>query len=190
MSIDTNDSSRPVKPDALRLRVAVLATLQDRVKVELDKARGDLHKAMDDGESHTVWSPGHEREQIATVNRSKPKPTARVVDDEAFDDWVAAEFPEAVSSTREVTEEGVSFLLDVAPELLVERRHIADWARQAALKQAAARLGTIPDGVEVVTAPAGRLSLRLSPEAGRLVSELVTAGVVDHLGALREIEAP
>lgn len=182
-------TTQPMSVDALRLQVAALTVLQDRVKSELDTARAELHRAMRNGEGHTVWSPLRDGEQIATINRSKPKPIARVVDPEAFDEWLAEQHPDAVRVTRHATAEGVEFLADAAPELLEEHREIAEWAREAALKQAAKNREPAP-GVEIVAAPEGRLSVRLADNAVELVAELVRGGVIDLRGQpMREIES-
>lgn len=193
-----SENSTPRQPTVAerRLRVAALTVLQDRVKTALTDARADLEATMTNGESHTVWSPVRDGAQIATVNRSKPKPAARVTDRAALAAWLEAHQPDAVQTTRHATAEGLDFLGDAAPELLEHRRVVPDWAVEAVLKASAeARTPCHPDGttgvpgVAVDPAPPGRLSIRLAAEAADLVTELVERGVVDLQGTPLAIEA-
>lgn len=188
-------NTRPAPLDTLRLRVAALTALQARVKATLDGCRDELHEQMTNGESHTVWSPLDGDDQVATVNRSKPKPRAEVVDRDAFDRWMAEHYPGEVTTTRTATAEGVDLLADMDPGLVEITRAATEQAVNAVLKASEkAREPVHPDGttdvpgVRVTTGTAGRLSVRLDPDAERLVSELIAAGRLDADGNPREIE--
>lgn len=192
---DPHDNTCPLPPDALRLRVAALTALQTRVKSELDSARDELSGQLSNGESHTVWSPLAPDEQIASVNRSKPKPSARVADRAALDAWMAQHYPDECRTTRTPTAEGVELLADMAPDLLDQATTATDQAVNAVLKasekarQPVHPDGTLdPPGVRVATGTAGRLSVRLDGEAERLVSDLISAGRIDTHGNPHQIQ--
>lgn len=189
-----DSSPTTVTADDQRLRVAALTRLQAYVKAELDAERADLHTAMRNGEGHTVWSPLRESDQIATVNRSKPKAKARVSDRLALETWLRERFPEKCETAQRVTAEGLEFLADAAPDLIETSVTVPEWAIAEVLTASAkAKKPTMPDGttdvpgVEVDAAPEGTLSVKLSDDAAALVDELIEAELIDHRGRRREI---
>lgn len=178
-----------------RLRLAALAALAARVKREDGQARKDLHTAMADGEGHTVWNPLDESEQLATVSRSKKTPVATVTDRAALEAWLREHYPEKLETVREVTAEGLEFLADAAPDLIAERTVVPDWAiNEITTASAKAKAPVAPDGTTGVPGvdvarPPGSLSVRLSDDAERIVTDLIAAGRIDPRGTPLALDA-
>lgn len=175
-----SNTGRQPTPDA-RLRVAALTALQARVKSVLDDARTELHADMTNGESHTVWADAGE--QVATVNRSKPRPKATVTNQTALDAWLVTNYPDECSEEVTVTAEGREYLADVAPELLDRRLVATEQQRNAVLKASEkARQAVHPDGtadvpgVSVDVGRDGTLTVKLGDEGQAQVERLVAEG--------------
>lgn len=176
-----SNTGRQSAADEQRLRVAALTALQARVKTVLDDARAELHTVMSNGESHTVWAAAGE--QVATVNRSKPRPKATVTSQAALDAWLASHYPSECTEEVTVTAEGREYLADVAPELLDRRLVVSEQQRNAVIKASEkARQPAHPDGtldvpgVAVDTARDGTLTVKLGDEGLAQVERLVADG--------------
>jgi hypothetical protein len=181
--------------DDVRLQLAALNALKARVAAEEARVRKNLHAGMRNGESHTVWSPLDPDAQIATVNRSKPGPKASVTDRGELTAWLAEHYPEKVQTRRTVTEAGLAYLTELDDEdLLAREETVPDWAVEEVVKASEkAKEPCTPDGTLgvpgiSVSRPDGALSVRLSPEAADLVTDLIASGRLDTDGTPREIE--
>lgn len=126
--------------------------------------------------------------KLGTVTITDPTPVAEVDDEEALLDYIADQYPEAVSSEQTIRPgAAMAVALDLlakhAPNLLTRPRRVAaDWARAEVLGKAAASGNPVP-GVSVRT-KRGHATVR--PAGGSLEKyrELVAAGVVDPLREL------
>lgn len=129
--------------------------------------------------------------KLGTVTVTDPTPVAEVDDEEALLDYIADQYPEAMSTVREIVNDGRGYahaqifelLAEHAPHLLqAPQRVAADWARAEVLGKAAASGNPVP-GVSVRT-KRGHATVRPADGALERYRELVASGVVDPLREL------
>lgn len=126
--------------------------------------------------------------KLGTVTITDPTPVAEVDDEEALLDYIADQYPEAVSSEQTIRPgAAMAVALDLlakhAPYLLTRPRRVAaDWARAEVLGKAAASGNPVP-GVSVRT-KRGHATVRPAEGSLEKYRELVAAGQVDPLREL------
>ena len=108
--------------DEKTLRVVALRVLLDEFKAQYDKARAELAEEMSRGDRRIARSPlGDETPKLAAVSKTDPAHVASIVDEDAFKKWVAATYPEKITSDYEVCgspAEVHRVLFEHAPHLL------------------------------------------------------------------------
>lgn len=87
----------------LALEEAALKTLADAVNDRLKDVRADMQTALEDGGISRIDATLPNGTKVATISRSDPKPTAQVIDEKAFLEFVRRFSPHNVT-TRLVTE--------------------------------------------------------------------------------------
>jgi|SRR6267142_1895368 len=168
----------------LALRVAALRALRDQADQAFNDAKAELEKAMEKGDTLAVFSP-IDRTEIGSVSKSKPKPAARVVDQDAFAAWVGEHYADEVSSAYEVIgtpRQVAEVLFTHAPKLIRRVSKVSPALTSQVLVQSS-KLGepvgpegeTDIPGIVVETAD-GRLSCRVTDDAFAAVLALIRAG--------------
>lgn len=88
----------------LALEEAALKTLVDAVTDRLKQVRAAMQEALDDSGVSRMDARLPDGTKVATISRTDPKPTAVVVDEAAFREWVRARTEGAEVITRLVAE--------------------------------------------------------------------------------------
>lgn len=147
-------------------RLALLAEFTKLAAQARDDLRAETFPRLPNGSKLTARHPAT-GVSLGTVSMSDPAPVARVVDTEAFEEWIRVQHPGELDTVRGFGDpaEVAAVLAEHAPHLLTETRVIGDALRARVLKAAAVQPvpGTTRD------TPDGVLSVRPSKAATALV---------------------
>lgn len=168
----------------LAYKIVLLKTLLDLVTREFRETKAVAAEQYPKGASIPARTDTDLK--LGKVSKSDPKPSATVVDAEAFDTWLMAEYPDKLQHQVELADFGEVLAVLIERErrdLIVESYVIPEWLRTNTL--AAALNGREIPGV-IVTRPPGVVSATAVPAAEQLVRRLLSASPVQ---LLRGIEA-
>lgn len=168
----------------LAMKIVLLKTLLDLVTREFRETKALAAEQWPKGASIPARTDTDLK--LGRVSKSDPKPTAAVVDDEAFDAWLRAEHPDKLQHHVELGDLGevLAMLIEQGRrDLITESLVVPEWLRSNMI--AAALTGREIPGV-IVTHPAGGVSATNVPAAERVVRQLLSGSPVQ---LLRGIEA-
>lgn len=168
----------------LAYRIVILKTLLDLVTREFREARALAAEQFPKGASIPARTDTDVK--LGRVSKSDPKPTTTVMDADAFDAWLRAEYPDKLQHSVEIPDlsEVLAILIQQdRRDLIKESFVVPDWLR-ANMRSAALAGREIP-GVTVNGAD-GVVSATKEPAAERLVRQLLSGSPVQ---LLRGIEA-
>ena len=168
----------------LAYRIVLLKTLNDLVTREFREAKALAAEQYPKGASIPARTDTDLK--LGRVTKSDPKPSATVVDEDAFEAWIRAEHPEKLEHRVQLTDLGEVLALLIAQDrkdLIAESFEVPDWLRTNALAQAIK--GTQVPGV-VVARPDGVVSATREYAAVVLVQQLLAGARVP---LIRGIEA-
>ncbi len=168
----------------LAYKIVLLKTLLDLVTREFRETKALAAEQYPKGASIPARTDTDLK--LGRVTKSDPKPTATVVDDEALDAWIRAEYPDKLQHHVELGDLGEVLALLIEHgrrDLITESLVIPEWLRSNVL--AAALNGRETPGVVVARAD-GVVSATREPAAEQLVRRLLAGSPVQ---LLRGIEA-
>lgn len=156
----------------LALQSAALKALADAVAVERKTVQAAMQSELETTGAARVDASLPDGSAVASVSRTQPKLTARVVDDEAFLAWVRDTAPSEVTS-RVVTEVRPAF----------QAALLAQMTAAGATEVPDKVTGEVTDvpGVEVTAGRAMTHSVRLSKDGAALIADAWRAGHLAHL---------
>jgi hypothetical protein len=163
----------------LALEEAALKTLADTVMDRLKAVKAEMQTALTEGGVGKVDATLPDGRKVAVISRTDPKPTAVVVDGEAFLAWVRANSPHNVVS-RLVTEVRPAYATALLAEMTAAgTAEVSD--RETGVVEA------VP-GVEIRATRSTTHSVRPTRDGRDLIAEAWRTGALAHL-ALPQITA-
>ena len=171
-------------------RALVMKYLAELTAAGVKEQREQLAGLMMNGDRVGVPDPGGTGSELGIVVRSKPQPSAVVVDRVKFAGWMAEHYPGRVHTVVSLPEENLEAAIQVlhssAPELLDEELMVEDWAESEVLACTVRAGEPCGPGGEldvpgVVFQPAGEgtVQVRLGADAPRMIEELWRTGRID-----------
>ncbi|HET6633477.1 MAG TPA: hypothetical protein VFH77_00465 [Streptomyces sp.] len=153
----------------LALREAELKTFADAVAAELKAVKAEMQTALEESGASQVPAVLDDGTKVATVSLSTPKPTASVVDEDAFTAWVEEHSPDNVQTVTQVRPAYRSALL-------------ADMTKARATEWVDTESGEVHEvpGVEIRTGRVTSHSVRLAKDG----AEAIVAQWRDRLAVL------
>ncbi|QFU87843.1 hypothetical protein [Amycolatopsis sp. YIM 10] len=168
----------------IAFQVGLAKILRDFFNACYDQIRVDADKQLGRGDRLVARSPRNNM-KLATVSKQDPAPTVEVVDEPAFQAWVAEAYPEALKTTHEIggsVREVVDVLFTHAPHLLRETTSVdKEFLRELRTRSAAVGAPVGPGaetdipGVAVIE-KASHVSALAAPGALAEVIELFRTG--------------
>jgi hypothetical protein len=169
------------------LRLAALSHISKRLTTWDKQARADLGDTLNQGDRVTVYSPLDPDRPIGSITKTRPKPVAKVTDEDALTEWLDEHYPNAVEHKQVVDgshHEVTAVLAEHAPHLLRTHLVARPWAVASILRASekagrpAASEGELDvPGVEV-TQPPSALQVVLTADAAELLGGLFRAGLL------------
>lgn len=175
---------QPYTDGDLANRIVLLKTLLDLLTAEFRDAKELAAQRYLKGASIPARTDTDLK--LGKVSKSDPKPTVTVVDEQVFDAWIRAEYPDKLHMDVEITDlaQVLAILVELDRHDLIKQSYVVpEWLRSNML--AAALTGREIPGL-TVTRPAGVVSATSGPAAEQLVRRLLSGSPVQ---LLRGIEA-
>jgi hypothetical protein len=184
-------------------RALVMQVIANEVQAAAKEARKPLEDAIGNADRTNVASPVDPEVPLGMAYRTQTTAKASVTDELAFLDWHEDNHPDRVDSEWVIDTDRMPEVIDAlhlhAPNLLVEKHAVKDWAREEVLKATVkAREPVGPHGELDDLAPPvvyhppkqGALTLKPSAEAADHIRELWAQGRIDlATGTIMELEA-
>lgn len=155
----------------LALREAALKTLADTIGDELKTVKREMHVALASSGATQAAALLPDGTKVGTSSLSVPKPTARVVDEAGFTEWVAEHAPaETVTVVREAYRKAL----------------LAEWSAAGAAEVADPETGEITavPGVEVSRGEPTH-TVRLTTDGAARIAAAWRDGQLAHLDLLQ-----
>lgn len=187
----------------LARRALIAQVIANEVTAAAKEYRKPLEAEVSNADRVNVTSPVDEDVKLGMVYRTDTKASATVTDELAFLDWHEENHPDRVETEWVIDTDRMPEVIDAlhlhAPNLLVEKHTVKDWAREEVLKATVkAREPVGPHGEldgqspPVVYHPPklGALTVKPSSEAADHIRELWAQGRIDlATGTIRELES-
>lgn len=187
----------------LAQKAIVMAVLADMIGKQKDAYKRALDPELESGDRVGVPDPTDPDVRLGMVYRTESKPSAVVTDEDEFIVWHLREHPSRVNTIMSIDPNREGEALDVlhryAPDLLVSRHEVDDWAREEVLKATVkAREPVGPHGelddqappVRYVPAKKGTITVRPDAEAADVIGRLWAQKRIDlNTGEILELES-
>lgn len=179
------------------LRLIALAELKKAVTSADKAARADT--GLGRGDRKTVRHPLDAGVKLGTVTMTDPAKSARVVDDEAFAEWMQRHYPDRCRKETRITgpaAQVIEVLRRHAPHLLDEVVEVADWGTAEVLRASEKAGEPCGPGGELdvpgiaVSEQTSTVQVRPTADAASAIAELWRSGALDLDGTVRALPGP